>query len=104
ITGLDLVEEQIRIARGEKLRFKQDDLAIKGHSIELRVYAEDPANDFLPSIGKLNRYTRPAMPGVRVDDGYEEGMTIPVYYDPLLAKLVVHGDDRTDAIAKMKEA
>jgi len=104
ITGIDLVEEQIKIARGEKLGFMQDDLAIKGHSLELRVYAEDPLNDFLPSIGTLIKYIKPQGEGIRVDDGYEEGMTIPIYYDPMIAKLVTHGKDRTEAIQKMKAA
>jgi propionyl-CoA carboxylase alpha chain len=104
ITGIDLVEEQIKIARGEKLRFTQDELSIDGHSLELRVYAEDPLNDFLPSTGTLSKYIRPQGEGIRVDDGYDEGMTIPVYYDPMIAKLVTHGKDRTDAIQKMKTA
>jgi acetyl-CoA carboxylase biotin carboxylase subunit len=104
ITGIDLVEEQIKIARGEKLGFTQDDLSVNGHSLELRIYAEDPSNDFLPSTGTLTKYIRPQGEGVRVDDGYEEGMTIPVYYDPMIAKLVTHGKDRTDAIQKMKAA
>ncbi|MBL7724522.1 MAG: acetyl-CoA carboxylase biotin carboxylase subunit [Chitinophagaceae bacterium] len=101
ITGLDLVEQQIRIARGEKLSFTQDDLSIKGHAIELRVYAEDPLNNFLPSIGTLTTYVKPAGEGIRVDDGYEEGMTIPIYYDPMIAKLVTHGKDRREAVQKM---
>ena len=104
ITGIDLVEEQIRIARGEKLRYRQEDLKINGHAIELRVYAEDPLNKFLPSIGTLTRYEKPSGLGIRVDDGYEEGMEIPIYYDPMIAKLAVHGSDRTEAIQKMKEA
>jgi propionyl-CoA carboxylase alpha chain len=104
ITGLDLVEQQVKIARGEALQFSQEDLTINGHALELRVYAEDPANDFLPSIGTLSTYIKPTGNGVRIDDGYEEGMTIPVYYDPMIAKLVTHGTDRTDAIAKMKTA
>jgi propionyl-CoA carboxylase alpha chain len=104
ITGIDLVEEQIRIARGEQLRFAQEDLSINGHALELRVYAEDPLNSFLPSIGKLTRYQPPAGEGIRVDDGFEEGMDIPIYYDPMIAKLVTHGKDRTEAIQKMKEA
>ena len=102
ITGIDLVEEQIKIARGEKLSFTQDDLSINGHAVELRVYAEDPLNNFLPSIGTLTKYIKPAGEGIRVDDGYEEGMTIPIYYDPMIAKLVTHGKDRTEAIQKMK--
>ena len=104
ITGLDLVELQIRVARGEKLPFAQEDLRIDGHALELRVYAEDPLNNFLPSVGTLNRYRLPQGPGVRVDGGYEEGMEVPIYYDPMLAKLVVHGASRAEAIQKMKEA
>ncbi|HKZ67057.1 MAG TPA: acetyl-CoA carboxylase biotin carboxylase subunit [Chitinophagaceae bacterium] len=104
ITGIDLVAEQIKIARGEKLSFTQDDISIHGHSLELRVYAEDPLNDFLPSIGTLTKYIKPQGEGIRVDDGYEEGMTIPVYYDPMIAKLVIHGKSRPDAIFKMKAA
>ncbi|WP_301923647.1 acetyl-CoA carboxylase biotin carboxylase subunit [Ferruginibacter sp.] len=104
ITGIDLVEEQIKIARGDLLRFTQDDLTINGHSLELRVYAEDPLNNFLPSIGTLTKYVKPAGEGIRVDDGFEEGMTIPIYYDPMIAKLVTHGKNRTEAIQKMKEA
>lgn len=104
ITGLDLVEQQIRIARGEKLSFTQNDLRINGHALELRVYAEDPLNNFLPSIGTLTTYKKPEGDGVRVDDGYEEGMTIPIYYDPMIAKLVTHDLDRTKAIQKMLQA
>lgn len=104
ITGIDLVEEQIRIARKEKLRYKQSDLHINGHALELRVYAEDPLNQFLPSVGTLERYERPTGEGVRVDDGYEQGMMIPIYYDPMIAKLAVHGKDRSDALAKMLQA
>jgi len=104
ITGIDLVEEQIRIARGEKLRFAQEDLAINGHAIELRVYAEDPLNNFLPSIGTLGTYIRPEGEHIRVDDGYEEGMAIPIYYDPMIAKLATWGKDRTEAIQNMLQA
>jgi acetyl-CoA carboxylase biotin carboxylase subunit len=104
ITGLDLVKEQIKVARGEKLSFTQDDLKIDGHSIEVRVCAEDPANNFLPDIGKLKTYRVPTGPGVRVDDSFEEGMDIPIYYDPMIAKLIVHGKDRTEAIEKMLRA
>jgi len=104
ITGIDLVKEQIKVARGEKLSFTQDDLKINGHAIELRIYAEDPTNNFLPDIGKLERYRKPEGPGVRVDDGFEEGMEIPIYYDPMISKLVVHGKDREEAIARMKRA
>lgn len=101
ITGLDLVKEQIRIARGEKLPFSQDDLSINGHSIELRLYAEDPANNFLPSTGTLKKYRPSDGPGVRVDSGFEEGMDIPVYYDPMIAKITVHANSRDEAIERM---
>ncbi|MEP1892788.1 MAG: biotin carboxylase, partial [Cyclobacteriaceae bacterium] len=86
------------------ISFKQVDLTIKGHSIELRVYAEDPENNFLPDTGRLDRYVRPQGPGVRVDDGYEEGMDIPIHYDPMLAKLVTYGKDRKEAIDRMLRA
>lgn len=104
ITGLDLVELQIRIARGEKLELEQDDLKINGHAIELRVYAEDPFANFMPSIGTLTKYVKPSGDGVRCDDGYVEGMQIPIYYDPMIAKLIVHAPTRTEAIQKMKQA
>jgi acetyl-CoA carboxylase biotin carboxylase subunit len=104
ITGIDLVKEQIKVARGEKLSFGQDDLKINGHALEILVYAEDPLNNFLPDIGKLITYERPMGPGVRVDDGFEEGMDIPIYYDPMIAKLIVHAADRNAAIAKMTRA
>lgn len=104
ITGLDLVKEQIRIAEGKKLSFSQEELSINGHSIEVRVYAEDPQNNFLPDTGLLQTYIRPQGNGVRVDDGFEKGMDIPVYYDPMIAKLIVHGKDRSDAISKMLRA
>lgn len=100
ITGIDLVKEQIRIARGEKLGFKQEDLSIRGHAIEVRVYAEDPANLFLPDIGTLHTYKAPQGPGIRVDDGFAEGMQIPIYYDPMIAKMVVHASTRDEAIEK----
>lgn len=101
ITGKDLVREQLLIAEGEPLSFTQEELYINGHALEVRVYAEDPANNFLPDIGKLTTYKRPQGPGVRVDDGFEEGMDIPIYYDPMIAKLVTHGSDRTAAINRM---
>ena len=104
ITGLDIVREQILIAEGEELGFKQEDLKIHGHAIELRVTAEDPKNNFLPDIGKLITYRRPQGHGIRVDDGYEEGMDIPIYYDPLLAKLIVHAATRELACKKMIRA
>jgi acetyl/propionyl-CoA carboxylase alpha subunit len=104
ISGIDLVKEQIKIAKGEELSFKQNDLKINGHAIESRVYAEDPQNNFLPDIGRLDRYVRPEGPGVRVDDGFEEGMDIPIYYDPMIAKLVVHAENRDEARMKMVRA
>jgi acetyl-CoA carboxylase biotin carboxylase subunit len=104
ITGIDLVKEQIKVARGEKLAFTQDDLSIRGHALELRVYAEDPTNNFLPDIGTLVDYRKPEGPGVRVDDGFEAGMDIPIYYDPMIAKLITYGKDRTEAIDRMLRA
>lgn len=103
-TGFDLVKEQIRIARGEKLSFTQEDVKIDGHSIEVRVYAEDPQRDFLPDIGTLVRYRVPVGDGIRVDDGFEEGDDIPIYYDPMLSKLIVHAPSRKEAIDKMIDA
>src|SRR6218665_840520 len=104
ITGLYLVKEQIKVARGEKLSFTQEDLKIQGHSVEVRVYAEDPTNNFLPDIGKLVTYQRPQGLGVRVDDGFEEGMDIPIYYDPMISKLISYGKDREEAINRMIRA
>lgn len=104
ITGLDLVKEQIKIARGEALSYQQEDLKINGHAIELRVYAEDPLNNFLPDIGTLQTYTTPKGNGVRVDDGFEEGMEIPIYYDPMIAKLITYGSNRAEAIKRMVRA
>nr|WP_199082775.1 acetyl-CoA carboxylase biotin carboxylase subunit [Pedobacter sp. ASV19] len=104
ITGLDLVKEQIKIARGEALSYTQQDLKISGHAIELRVYAEDPENNFLPDIGLLRTYQTPKGNGVRVDDGFEEGMEIPIYYDPMIAKLITYGKDREEAIDRMVRA
>lgn len=103
-TGFDLVELQLRVARGEPLGFAQADLRQTGHSIELRVYAEDPANDFLPDIGTLVGYREPTGANVRVDSGYEQGMTIPIYYDPMLSKLIVYGETRAEAMDRMIEA
>jgi propionyl-CoA carboxylase alpha chain len=104
ITGVDLVKEQIRVAEGKPLSFKQEDLQIHGHAIEIRVCAEDPRNNFLPDIGKLLTYQPPKGVGIRVDDGVEEGMTIPIYYDPMLAKLITYGKDRQEAIERMLRA
>lgn len=104
ITGVDLVKEQINVARGQKLSITQEDLRINGHSIELRVCAEDPMNNFLPDTGKLEMYLPPKGPGVRVDDGYEQGQDIPIYYDPMIAKLVVHAATRDEAIERLCRA
>lgn len=104
ITGKDLVEQQIRVARGEELGFRQDDLEINGHSVELRVYAEDPIEDFMPSVGVLKRYRGPSGEGIRLDDGFEEGMEVPIYYDPMLAKLITYGKTREEAIQLMIKA
>jgi propionyl-CoA carboxylase alpha chain len=98
ITGLDLVEWQIRVARGERLPKLQDDLSINGHAIEVRVYAEDTLGGFTPDIGTLDRYRIPSGRHIRVDDAFEEGMEIPIYYDPMIAKLVVWGKTREEAI------
>ena len=104
ITGKDLVEEQINIAEGGVLSFSQEELKILGHSIELRVCAEDPENNFLPDIGKLETYKIPQGKNIRVDDGFKEGMEVPIFYDPMLAKLIVYGKTRPEAIQKMIEA
>ena len=104
ITGVDLVKEQIKIANGEKLGIEQNDLTIHGHSMEVRVYAEDPSNNFLPDTGQLKKYVRPQGAGIRVDDGYEEGQEVSIYYDPMIAKLITYGKDRTEAIARMRRA
>jgi len=104
ITGIDLVREMIYIAEGKPLSFQQEDLSMTGHAIELRVYAEDPANNFLPDVGTLDTYIRPQGNGVRVDDGFEQGMAIPIYYDPMIAKLVTYADTREQAIQKMIRA
>ncbi len=104
ITGVDLVKQQIRVARGEQLAFSQDDLKISGHAMEVRVYAEDARNNFLPDIGLLKSYKRPGGIGVRVDDGFEEGMEIPIHYDPMISKLITYGQDRDESIKRMRRA
>lgn len=104
ITGLDLVKEMIHIAEGKPLSFTQDDIQMRGHAIELRVCVEDPYTNFLPDIGRLTTYRRPQGHGIRVDDGIEEGMDIPIHYDPMIAKLIVHADSREAAILKLKRA
>lgn len=104
ITGVDLVREQINVARGEVLSIKQEDLKINGHAVEIRVYAENVLGGFLPDTGVLSCYDVPKGPGVRIDDAYQQGEEIPVYYDPMIAKLVVFGKDRADAIHKTVRA
>jgi acetyl-CoA carboxylase, biotin carboxylase subunit len=104
ITGIDLVKEQIKIAEGKALSIKQEDLHIHGHAVEIRVYAEDPCNNFMPDIGTLQTYVRPQGPGIRVDDGFEQGMEIPIYYDPMIAKLITWGANREEAINRMVRA
>jgi propionyl-CoA carboxylase alpha chain len=105
ITGLDLVEQMIRVAAGEKLTFKQEDIKINGWSMECRINADDPFRNFLPSTGRLVKYRPPAeLDGVRVDTGVYEGGEIPMHYDSMIAKLIVHGKDRTEAIEKMRSA
>ncbi len=104
ISGVDLVELQIRVARGEELTIKQEDLKINGHALELRVYAEDPLNNFLPSVGNLEVYQLPHGENIRVDNGFEEGMDIPIYYDPMLSKLITYGRTREEAIELMIKA
>jgi acetyl-CoA carboxylase biotin carboxylase subunit len=104
ISGLDLVELQIKVARGEALEIKQEDLVITGHAMELRVYAEDPMNDFLPNVGNLSTYKLPEGEGIRVDNGIEEGMDVPIYYDPMLSKLVTYGKTREESIELMIKA
>jgi acetyl/propionyl-CoA carboxylase alpha subunit len=104
ITGIDLVSAQLRVAAGEPLWFRQEDLSVRGHAIECRLYAEDVANGFRPSPGPLHGYREPGGPFVRVDGGVVEGMEISVHYDPMIAKLVVWGTDRQEAIRRCQRA
>ena len=104
VTGLDLVQLQIRIAAGEKLPFAQADVNLRGHAIECRVYAEDPANDYFPSPGEITVLSEPAGPGIRVDSGIYAGWDVPLEYDPLLAKLIGYGESREQAIGRLKRA
>jgi propionyl-CoA carboxylase alpha chain len=104
ITGIDLVQLQLRIAQGEKLPFSQEEIHMRGHAIEVRVYAEDPANNFLPDIGILKTYKRPQGHGIRVDDGFEQGMAVPFYYDPMISKMICTAETRDQAIKKMIRA
>jgi len=103
ITGIDIVQNQILIAAGEELKLQQEDVKINGHSVECRIYAEDPTT-FLPSPGTINEYSEPSGDGIRVDSGVEKGSTVPIYYDPLISKVIVWAKDRVTAINKMKEA
>jgi acetyl/propionyl-CoA carboxylase alpha subunit len=103
-TGLDLVGWQIRVAAGEHFPYQQEQLSQHGHAIECRIYAEDPANSFLPSTGKLLQYVEPRGPGIRVDAGFRPGDTVTHFYDPMLAKLIVHAENRESAALKMQAA
>src|SRR6266404_1640129 len=104
VTGLDLVHLQIRIAAGEELPFRQEDIVIRGHAIECRIYAEDADNNFFPSPGKIETLLSPAGPGIRLDNGVYAGWTVPIDYDPLLAKLIAYGQDRQQAISRLARA
>ena len=104
VWGIDLVKEQLRIAQGEKLRYKQEDLHLNGHAIECRIYAEDPARNFAPSPGLIRYINLPQGPGVRNENGVYAGYLVPIHYDPMLSKLVVHASTREEAIARMKRA
>ncbi|MEE9175336.1 MAG: acetyl-CoA carboxylase biotin carboxylase subunit [Thermodesulfobacteriota bacterium] len=104
ITGVDLIKEQIRVAAGKKLAYQQKDITCRSHSIECRINAEDPDNNFIPSPGKVTEYHSPGGPGVRVDSHLYKGYTIPPYYDSLIAKIIVHAEDRKSAILRMKRA
>jgi acetyl-CoA carboxylase, biotin carboxylase subunit len=104
VTGLDLVHLQIRIAAGETLSFSQADVRLRGHAIECRIYAEDPENNFFPSPGKITLLREPSGPGIRQDSGIYEGWTVPIDYDPMLAKVISYGEDRAQAIARLRRA
>jgi len=104
ITGYDLVKLQIQIAAGQKLTLKQEDVAFRGHAVECRVYAEDPASNFMPSPGKITSLNTPGGPGVRDDSGVYPGFEVPIHYDPLISKLTAWGADRGEAIQRMARA
>jgi acetyl-CoA carboxylase biotin carboxylase subunit len=104
VTGIDLVKEQIRIAAGEKLGYGQADVTWTGWAIECRIYAEDPYRNFMPAPGTITGLRAPGGPWVRDDSGVYEGYTVPIYYDPLMSKLIVWGSDRTEAIQRMARA
>ena len=104
ITGIDLVQLQIRVASGEPLPFKQQDITLRGHAMELRIYAEDPDNNFFPSPGRITRLMSPSGPGIRRDTGVYEGWVVPLDYDPLLAKLIAYGENREQVIKRLRRA
>jgi acetyl-CoA carboxylase biotin carboxylase subunit len=104
VTGIDLVKEQIRIAAGEPLSLRQEDLRIQGHAIECRIYAEDPFQNFIPSPGVIRGLREPGGPGVRVESGVYQGYEVPVFYDPLISKIIAWGRDRTEAVERMRRA
>jgi acetyl-CoA carboxylase biotin carboxylase subunit len=104
VVGIDLVKEQLKIAAGEHLDWRQEDVRLRGAALECRIYAEDPVNNFFPSPGVITRLQVPAGPGIRRDSGVYEGWTVPLEYDPLLSKLVVWGTNRMEAIARMRRA
>ncbi len=104
VAGLDLVHLQIRIAAGEKLPFTQEDVRIRGHAIECRIYAEDPDNNYFPSPGTITALTEPSGPGIRVDSGIYQGWDVPIEYDPLLAKLIGYGENREQAVGRLRRA
>jgi acetyl/propionyl-CoA carboxylase alpha subunit len=104
VTGIDIVKEQLRTASGRKLRYSQEDVQIRGWAMECRIQAEDPYNDFLPSVGRVTSLYEPTGPGVRVESGIFEGFEVSLYYDPLIAKLVVWGETRGETILRMRRA
>ena len=104
VTGIDLVQLQIRVAAGEPLPFEQQDITLRGHAIELRIYAEDPEHNFFPSPGRITRLAEPSGPGIRHDSGVYEGWDVPLDYDPLLAKLIAYGEDRPQVLARLRRA
>ena len=104
VTGVDIIKEQIKIASGETLQYKQEDIKFEGHSMEVRINAENPDKNFMPSPGKITGLHIPGGNGVRVDTAIYSGYTVPPTYDSMLAKLIVHGKDREESIAKMKSA
>jgi acetyl-CoA carboxylase biotin carboxylase subunit len=104
VTGIDLVQLQIKVAAGEALPLKQEDVVLRGHAMELRIYAEDPDNNFFPSPGRITRIISPSGPGIRRDSGMYEGWVVPLDYDPLLAKLIGYGENRQQVINRLRRA